>query len=240
MELFLVAYLLTHRVCIYGITPGVRNFCIVYNVIDKMTYVEKRLFIARHGQTSTNTERRFSGFKNPPLTELGIEQANTLARELVNQEIDTIYTSDLKRAVQTSAIVSSLTGSRIIQLSDLRERRIGSWEGKTPEELALLYGSGWYKETPKDGESYRNYHNRITGAFIKIFEQADRNGEKNILMIGHGGPIVTFHKICGFSADSQEVGFGVPNATLEKYTFDGSEKKQLLYGGYQGVNRGNY
>lgn len=64
------------------------------------------LYVARHGQTKWNALNKVCGITDLDLTEKGIEQAKTLACRAQEKDINLIITSPLKRAVETSKIVS--------------------------------------------------------------------------------------------------------------------------------------
>ena len=66
------------------------------------------LYFARHGQTQANVQKRFSGNKDTPLTELGLEQAAQVGR-ILRRELDQapgwqFISSPLARAVTTMKI----------------------------------------------------------------------------------------------------------------------------------------
>lgn len=63
------------------------------------------LYIARHGQTEWNAKGILMGQKDSPLTDLGVQQACDLAKELANVHFDAIFSSDLLRAQRTAQIV---------------------------------------------------------------------------------------------------------------------------------------
>lgn len=72
------------------------------------------IFLLRHGETAWNDEQRVMGRLEIPLNRKGILQARRVARILPQLELDAIYTSPLKRAVQTARIAakgSSACGS---------------------------------------------------------------------------------------------------------------------------------
>ena len=60
------------------------------------------LFIVRHGQDEDNANLTLNGRRDKPLTELGRQQAKTVATKLKNHQIDVIYSSPLKRAFETA------------------------------------------------------------------------------------------------------------------------------------------
>ena len=66
------------------------------------------LYVARHGQTIWNAENRVCGITDVDLTAKGKEQAKALAHEVSGKNIDLIISSPLKRAVETSKIISDI------------------------------------------------------------------------------------------------------------------------------------
>ena len=79
------------------------------------------MYIIRHGQTEMNQLRRLQGRSDHPLNEAGIAQAGQAARGLQTVTFDHVFTSPLKRAIQTAEIiapgVSPVTDDRLIELT---------------------------------------------------------------------------------------------------------------------------
>ena len=108
------------------------------------------LIFIRHGQSTSNLLRVFAGQKDYPLTEQGLRQAEKVAIFLKKSfHLDAIYASDLKRTIQTATPTAELFGLEIVPTSDLRERSMGIWEGKTNQEIM-----------DQDPETYRRWLNR--------------------------------------------------------------------------------
>ena len=55
------------------------------------------LVLVRHGQSKYNEQNRFTGWKDVPLSKLGVEEAENAAKKLVGFKFDIAYTSVLKR-----------------------------------------------------------------------------------------------------------------------------------------------
>ena len=99
------------------------------------------LYVARHGETEANRERRFSGRKNTPLTERGREQAKaiglTLERELGRAPTLAFVSSPLERACMTMEIARQTLGlPRQGYTTDARieEINLGEWDQLTDAE----------------------------------------------------------------------------------------------------------
>jgi probable phosphoglycerate mutase len=89
----------------------------------------------RHGRTRWNVERRFQGQADPPLDEVGAQQAAISARLLAAYSPTAIVSSDLCRAVQTARPLGELLGLPVMLDPRLRERALGAWEGLTRDEV---------------------------------------------------------------------------------------------------------
>ncbi|MBQ7284193.1 MAG: histidine phosphatase family protein, partial [Oscillospiraceae bacterium] len=88
-----------------------------------------KLYVARHGQTQYNAENRVCGSTNLPLTEVGKQQAKTLAEKVKDLGIDVIIASPMTRAMQTAGAVSLATGIPVMMDDRLREHDYGTVEG---------------------------------------------------------------------------------------------------------------
>ena len=100
----------------------------------------RRLILWRHGRTEWNAAGRFQGRMDPPLDEVGRQQAEDAAPHLVASSslgADTIgVSSDLVRASDTAAALARLLGVQLRLDPRLQEHGMGSWEGLTRDEVA--------------------------------------------------------------------------------------------------------
>src|SRR5262245_32760792 len=149
------------------------------------------ILLARHGETDWNRESRFQGRADPPLNDLGRGQAAKLAGSLAGEEVAAIYTSPLRRALETAEVVAASHQLTPAAVEGLREVDLGPWQGLTrgeveqhfPEEFRrwLDYGQGW-----DDGETYEQMGSRVIAA---LEELAWKHHGERIIAITHGGPI---------------------------------------------------
>jgi len=101
------------------------------------------IYLVRHGRTAFNVGGRFQGHSDSPLTELGLAQAaavGVLLKSLIPDPADwTLTASPLGRAAHTARIIQAETGLNEPLLDDrLREIGMGSWEGLTEEDIAMV------------------------------------------------------------------------------------------------------
>ena len=94
-----------------------------------------RVFLLRHGATDWNLVRRCQGTTDLELNETGLEQAEAAALELSREKIAAIYSSHLKRALQTAGAVSRFHNLAVTVEESLRELDHGEIEGLTLAEI---------------------------------------------------------------------------------------------------------
>ena len=104
-----------------------------------------KLILLRHGESEWNLSNRFTGWKDVVLTSNGIDEANFAGRKLAeeNIQINSIYTSLLARATQTTDIVAKIIGFPVDNIKydwRLNERHYGALQGLNKSETAKKYG----------------------------------------------------------------------------------------------------
>jgi len=108
------------------------------------------LVLVRHGQSLWNLENRFTGWTDVDLTEKGkleAEMAGKLIKE-GNYEFDVAFTSVLKRAIKTLAIIQEtmdLDWIPVIRAWQLNERHYGNLQGLNKAETAEKFGEAQVK-----------------------------------------------------------------------------------------------
>jgi len=144
------------------------------------------IYLMRHG---LDDERSIGGHSDVSLTKEGIKQVSETADFIVNKSlfINRIYTSDIKRAVETAEIINNRLKAEIIKASYLRELDKGDLTGK-PKEYAHKYYSEYtnIKDINKkypNGESLLDLYKRIKNNLPTILK------EDNTLMVTHRGVI---------------------------------------------------
>jgi glucosyl-3-phosphoglycerate phosphatase len=135
-----------------------------------------RVLLWRHGRTRWNVEHRFQGQADPPLDEVGKQQAAAGARLLAGFAPTAIASSDLCRAVQTARPLADMLGLSVTLDPRLRERSLGAWEGLTRDEVLRLHPeeyAHWLagREAYQDGgESRAELAERVTAALAAAAE----------------------------------------------------------------------
>ena len=149
--------------------------------------------LIRHGQSQGNAEGRFGGHTDTPLSRHGRRQAEATAKALASENFDAIYSSDLRRAIETASPLAKLTGVSFETTDALRERSVGVMEGLTFEEAAEKYPEQYAALLHRDfehvllgGESYRQTLDR---ASKKLDEAIEKHKGGRIAVYTHTGAI---------------------------------------------------
>jgi len=145
-----------------------------------------RIYLARHGETEWNAERRLQGRTDIPLNATGRQQAAKLAERLKGVRLDAVYCSTLNRSVETAAIVRG--GVPVKSLAGLNERNHGKFEGKKVDGSDPVAEQEWRqrRRDPDDeldgGESLNQFYERVRAALGAIRSEHSSGA---ILIVGH-------------------------------------------------------
>lgn len=147
-----------------------------------------RLLVVRHGETESNVKKVIQGQLPGALTQKGIEQSKAVAEELAGEEFDAIYTSDLKRCLDTATFIAEHHKQiPLIASPHLREISFGSYEGKPAVELDWSTVEGdFYHRQAGGGESILQLQSRVM-EFVEKISTLHSSG--NVLLVTHGGPM---------------------------------------------------
>jgi alpha-ribazole phosphatase/probable phosphoglycerate mutase len=152
-------------------------------------FLSKVIYLVRHGNTLSNQRKIYAGLSNEGLTSEGVMQADMLGSKIINWNIDAVYTSPIRRAVQTAEILNQYVPKPLIVEPHLAEMRMGAWEGLSEEEIAYLYPNElqlWLSKPSElrlEGrEILADIQKRAVGALEKIL---DAHFYETILIVTH-------------------------------------------------------
>lgn len=187
-----------------------------------------RLLLARHGETVWNTEGRYQGQTDIPLSQRGRLQAQALARRLAAEPLDAIYASDLQRAAETARMIAAArTEDRSnvpVRLDPrLREMSFGAWEGLTyaemqqqAAELVAQWNADRLNNAPPGGETLAQMTARLQD-LLKDVRGAHPQG--TVLLVGHGGPLRVLACLALSLSPTAYWQFRCENASLSELQF---------------------
>lgn len=159
-----------------------------------------RVYFARHGQTLWNKRRKLQGQKDIMLTDRGREQARESAEGMKEIPFDCVYTSPLKRAVETAQILRGDRQIPLIRDERLKELSFGVIEGRNldkildnPEKKRLkrLFTESDKYRAPKHGESVLDLVDRTRSFYEECIIPLEGSYE-HILVVAHGCTIRSF------------------------------------------------
>jgi broad specificity phosphatase PhoE len=190
-----------------------------------------RLLLVRHGQSTWNAESRWQGQADPPLSDLGEQQAVAAAERLATgNTIASIWSSDLARAIRSAELIADQLAIDVRVDGRLRERDAGEWTGLTRAEIEARYpGDLQARRSPPGFEPDGPLLERVLAALADIGGRVDgrepvETGE--VLVLTHGGVVRTIERHLGAPAEP------VPNLGGRWLELEGGElrlgDRQLL------------
>ena len=182
-----------------------------------------KLYFVRHGRTVWNLEGRFQGASgDSPLLSESIDILKQLGQHLKKIHFDTIYSSDLPRAVKSAEIIQSQLQSPcpLKSIPDLREWQLGKLEGLKIATLNAIY--------PEQIKAFRSNLARFdtrmfeaeslystTHRTIQFIKSLKGSPAENILIVGHGANLTaSLRTLLGYKEAHLRKDGGLANASL--------------------------
>ncbi len=149
-----------------------------------------RIILIRHGQTLWNQVERVRGQVDIPLDDVGLAQAEVTARRVAEEwQPVAVYSSPLRRAVQTAQPLATMLGVEVQTDPGFNDMSFGEWQGLSPQEVTQRWpelASAWlqvpHRVTFPDGESLDEVKDRSTAALQRVM---DRHLDTTIAIFGH-------------------------------------------------------
>lgn len=166
----------------------------------------------RHGAIDETLSGKYIGTTDVPLSDKGKADLKKLDYEYRYPGTQVVFTSPLKRCVETCKIL--YPDLNPLSITGLSECNFGEWEGKTAESLKndldfekWLAGDNSVK--PPRGESNADFTRRICLMFESIVEGLMKTGTTESVIVTHGGVIMTLLAV-----------YGLPQAKPFEWTMD--------------------
>jgi probable phosphoglycerate mutase len=161
------------------------------------------MLLLRHGQTTWNAERRWQGWADAPLSELGERQARDAAAHLGDAGFTRVCSSDLSRARRTAELLAEAlgVGGHVFVDAGIRERDVGVFSGRTTEELFEEYRECFDPETRRaitipEAEDPAVFVERAMRSLVGM---AARFPTDRLLVVSHGGLIGAVERHLGIA-----------------------------------------
>jgi len=133
------------------------------------------IILVRHGETQWNVQEVFRGRIDIELNETGLRQAELLAEYLSRLKIDAVYSSPLKRALNTAQAIASHHKLEVKISPGLLDFDFGKWQGLSHQEVKRRYKKLYVQwlENPHlirmpDGESLNGVRERALGVVNEV------------------------------------------------------------------------
>jgi len=160
------------------------------------------IYIFRHGETSFNRSKRFTGWVNSRLTPEGIEQANLIAEKLRKKEFQIAFKTSLSRSSNSLKIVLRYHPEckRVIVDDRMIERSYGDLERKYHKTVIKKYGKRqfdlwhrFYDVPPPGGESLKMVEKRVL-SFVKDLLALMEREKVNVVISAHNNSMRPFRR----------------------------------------------
>jgi broad specificity phosphatase PhoE len=179
------------------------------------------IYVVRHGQTDWNLEGRFQGRIDIPLNEKGKSQAKKTKEKLEGIKFDKVFSSPLKRALETAKIITD----EPIDIDDrIIERCNGQLEGKLKTECENMVDFTDENEVKLGIESLPDFRGRITSFFDELCE---KYVGKDVLVVTHAG--VSIYVRCYFEGEPKDGNYNnYKLKNCEVLQYDNSRKMEKI------------
>lgn len=153
----------------------------------------------RHGQSTWNLEGRWQGWADPPLTDLGLDQARAALHHLTGLDrFAGVVSSDLQRAQQTAEVIASgLALSGVEAFRGLRERDVGAWQGLTRAEIEAKWTDAFTGGGQVDPPRAEPVTTLVGRALATIHRIAERHPSAAVVAVTHGGLVRNLERHLG-------------------------------------------
>ena len=179
-----------------------------------------RIIAIRHGETPWNVDGRIQGHLDIALNDRGRWQAQQVAQALEGETPAALYSSDLRRAMETAQAIARRVRSAAIPEPRLRERSFGRYEGRTFVEVeheAPEHALRWRRRdpdyAPPGGESLLSLRERIAGT---VDDLAARATGKLIVLVAHGGVMDILYRLATRQHLQAARTWQLPNAAINR------------------------
>ncbi len=199
--------------------PG--NLCYNHSKQPHITEDIMKLYMIRHGQSENNLGARHSGWSPTPLTAQGEEDARRAGELLRGIPFDKVFSSDLRRAVQTCALALPDRQDDVEYTWLLRETNVGSLMEMRVEDCFATLGDAYAKN--RRNHDYRDYGGEnfaMQDARLREFLERVRNGGwKTVAAFSHYWSInCVMNLVLGTTAEHRE--YPIKNGAVTVFTFE--------------------
>ena len=166
----------------------------VGNLVGITVLAVARLLLIRHGQSEWNAARRWQGQADPPLSDLGCQQAAAAASQL--EPVDFVATSTLRRSRASAEIIAEAMGcDPPILVPELIERDVREFSGLTREQIEERFPG--FLEDGRRPPGWEHDDALLTRVLAGLNRLAGLVGDRTTVVVTHGGVIYSLEAHLG-------------------------------------------
>jgi alpha-ribazole phosphatase/probable phosphoglycerate mutase len=143
----------------------------------------------RHGEIDSNIKKIYAGLSDEGLSRKGIYQAEQAAVKLKNYHVHSLFTSPMRRALETAQIIGEKISKKPVIHKAFREMELGPWEGMSERQISRVWPRAWITWNQKPAElklpgreTLEELRRRVLEGVKSIYLNSK---DKNILVITH-------------------------------------------------------
>lgn len=192
-----------------------------------------KLVLLRHGESEWNLQGKWTGWTDVSITEKGASDAQKMGELLKDIHFDDIYTSKLKRTIETLQNVLKTQGQTDApyeSVQALNERDYGDYTGLNKWDVKAKVGEDKfnairrnYDESIPNGETLHMVYDRVVPWYRKVVVPKLLVGD-NVLLAAHGNSIRALVKYIESISDEGIAHFEMKFGTILEYTVDDEGK----------------
>lgn len=149
----------------------------------------EKIYLIRHGLTESNKKKIYAGWCKEGLCKEGLKAVLEFGGKLKQFRINKIFSSPIRRAVQTAEIIDSFLKVGIEIEEDFKEMKMGSWEGLSEYEVAERFPEEWKTWNTKPSELKINGRETLRELLLRALDGLKRISEPSdgskILAVTH-------------------------------------------------------
>ena len=175
------------------------------------------IYFIRHGESEWNLKDKICGATDVPLTEKGHEQAVLTGKKFMESVLkaDEILYSPLKRAADTAAHISEITGIPARVEPRLIEQNFGIWEGTSPRKsMAFFEAKKNFINSYGTGESMFRVAARVYGLLDEL-----KTSDKTYILVAHNGIVRYVYSYFHDMGNDEFASYKVKNCEICRFDF---------------------
>ena len=192
-----------------------------------------KLVLVRHGESEWNLLGKWTGWTDVSLTDKGASDAEKMGELIKDIHFDDIYTSKLKRTVETMQSVlktQGQAGASYESVAELNERDYGDYTGMNKWEVKDRVGEEKFNAIRRNfdepipgGETLHMVYDRVVPWYRQVIVPELMKGD-NVLLVAHGNSIRALVKYIESISDEGIAKFEMAFGVVLEYTVDADGK----------------